>query len=123
MPAAKKAASTETPAKQLAGFIAKYDPKVAALARECRAAMRKKLPSANELVYDNYQFLAIGYSSTELRRARGDGAHPRRGRAWTRATPSLRQGPADHQVDLGETASASSGCEGEANVKTVCPSY
>jgi hypothetical protein len=65
MPATKKAVSTETPSKQLAGFIAKYDPKVAALARECRAAMRKKLPSANELVYDNYQFLAIGYSSTD----------------------------------------------------------
>lgn len=27
--------------------------------------MRRKLPTANELVYDNYQFLAIGYSSTD----------------------------------------------------------
>ena len=27
--------------------------------------MRKRLPTANELVYDNYNFLAIGYSSTE----------------------------------------------------------
>lgn len=27
--------------------------------------MRKRLPTANELVYDNYQFLAIGYSATE----------------------------------------------------------
>lgn len=27
--------------------------------------MRKRLPSANELVYDNYNFLAIGYASSE----------------------------------------------------------
>ncbi len=54
-----------SPAKQLAGFIDKYDPAVAKLARSLRAAMRKRLPTANELVYDNYQFLAIGYSSTE----------------------------------------------------------
>lgn len=54
-----------TPSKQLAGFIDKYDPRVAKLARSLRAAMRKRLPTANELVYDNYQFLAIGYCSTE----------------------------------------------------------
>jgi hypothetical protein len=65
VPAPKKVVSTETPAKQLEGFIAKYDPAVAKLARACRATMRKKLPTANELVYDNYQFLAIGYSSTD----------------------------------------------------------
>lgn len=65
MPKTKLTASTVAPAMQLAGFIAKYDPTVAKLARSCRAAMRKKLPTANELVYDNYQFLAIGYSSTE----------------------------------------------------------
>jgi Domain of unknown function (DU1801) len=65
MPAVKRTESTESPATQLEGFIAKYDPTVAKLARACRAAMRKKLPTANELVYDNYQFLAIGYCSTE----------------------------------------------------------
>jgi hypothetical protein len=65
MPATTKPASAATPAKQLESFIAKYDPAVAKLARACRATMRKRLPSANELVYDNYQFLAIGYSSTE----------------------------------------------------------
>jgi hypothetical protein len=60
-----KAASTEPPAKQLEGFIAKYDPAVAKLARACRAALRKRFPTALELVYDNYQFLAIGFSATE----------------------------------------------------------
>src|SRR3954468_17150923 len=50
---------------QLAGFLAKFDPQVARLARDCRAALRKRLPAAHELVYDNYQFLAIGYSASE----------------------------------------------------------
>jgi hypothetical protein len=58
-------ASAESPAKQLAGFVAKYDPAVAKLARATRAALRKRLPTAIELVYDNYQFLAIGFSATE----------------------------------------------------------
>lgn len=58
-------ASTESPAKQLAGFVAKYDPAVGQLARATRAALRKRLPTAIELVYDNYQFLAIGFSATE----------------------------------------------------------
>ena len=57
--------STESPAKQLAGFLAKFEPEVAALARSCRTAMRKRLPTAHELVYDNYNALAIGYCSTE----------------------------------------------------------
>ena len=57
--------TTETPAKQLAAFIAKYDPAVARLARATRAALRKRLPTALELVYDNYQFLALGFGATE----------------------------------------------------------
>jgi len=54
-----------TPAQQLAGFIAKFDPAIARLARSARAVMRKRLPTAVELVYDNYNALAIGYCSTE----------------------------------------------------------
>ena len=67
MPRVKKTEtkSAESPAKQLEGFIAKYDPAVARLARACRSALRKRLPTANELVYDNYQFLAIGYGPNE----------------------------------------------------------
>lgn len=57
--------SAESPARQLAGFIDKYDAPVARLARSTRAAVRKRLPTAVELVYDNYQFLAIGFSATE----------------------------------------------------------
>jgi hypothetical protein len=57
--------AAESPARQLAGFIDKYDPAVAKLARSLRSAMQKRLPTANQLVYDNYQFLAIGFSPTE----------------------------------------------------------
>jgi hypothetical protein len=51
--------------RQLAGFIAKFDPANARFIRTTRAALRKRLPTAFELVYDNYNFLVIGYCSTE----------------------------------------------------------
>jgi hypothetical protein len=54
-----------TPAQQLAGFIAKLDPAVAKTLQAARAALRKQFPTANELVYDNYNFFVIGYSTTE----------------------------------------------------------
>jgi hypothetical protein len=54
-----------TPAEQLNSFIGKFDPGVAKLIRECRTWMRKRLPTANELVYDNYNFFVIGYGPTE----------------------------------------------------------
>src|SRR5450432_1466103 len=57
--------STASPAKQLSDFIAKFDPKVAKLIQGCRAEVRKLLPTAIELVYDNYNFFVIGYASTE----------------------------------------------------------
>lgn len=52
-------------AKQLAAFIAKFDPDHQALIRSVRKALRNRLPSAHELVYDNYNFFVIGYCSTE----------------------------------------------------------
>lgn len=54
-----------SPAKQLAGFIAKFDPAMAKRVRSARLALRKRLPTANELVYDNYNFFVIGYCATE----------------------------------------------------------
>jgi hypothetical protein len=50
---------------QLKAFIDKFDPKNQALIRAARRWMRKRLPTANELVYDNYNFFVIGYCSTE----------------------------------------------------------
>jgi hypothetical protein len=53
------------PTKQLAGFVAKFDSANAKLIRSSRAVLRRRLPTANELVYDNYNFLAIGFSTSE----------------------------------------------------------
>jgi hypothetical protein len=55
---------TPSPARQVAGFIAKFDPAIAKLVRSARAVLRKRFPAAIELVYDNYNALAIGYSTT-----------------------------------------------------------
>lgn len=55
----------ETAERQLAGFVGKFEPAMGKLIRECRAVLRKRFPAANELVYDNYNFLVIGYCTTE----------------------------------------------------------
>jgi hypothetical protein len=55
----------ESPAKRLAAFIAKYDPAIGKLVRSARASLRRRLPTAIELVYDNYNALVIGFGSTE----------------------------------------------------------
>ncbi|MBA4014278.1 MAG: hypothetical protein C0481_20655 [Phenylobacterium sp.] len=50
---------------QVEGFIDKYDQAIAAQIRAARAIMRARLPGALELVYDNYNALAIAYGPTE----------------------------------------------------------
>jgi hypothetical protein len=61
-----KAGSTAPPAKQLAGFIARFDPAIARLVRSARRELRKRFfPTAVELVYDNYNALAIGWAPNE----------------------------------------------------------
>ena len=54
-----------TPAQQLRSFLAKFEPRVAASARVALARLRKKLPGAIELVYDNYNALAIGFGPSD----------------------------------------------------------
>jgi len=51
--------------RQVATFLAKFDPSVAGVIRAVRTALRKRLPTAIQQVYDNYNFLAIGFCSTE----------------------------------------------------------
>jgi hypothetical protein len=51
--------------KRLAGFIEKFEPKTQTLIRSVRRALRRRLPTAHELVWDNYNFFVIGYSATE----------------------------------------------------------
>ena len=66
MTAARKALHSHVDAEsQLAGFIAKFSAEDQRLIRAVRRAVRKRLRSANELVYDNYNFFVIGYSPTE----------------------------------------------------------
>jgi hypothetical protein len=50
---------------QLDSFLAKYDPETATFARRALAKMRKLVPGAVEMVYDNYNWLVIGFSPTE----------------------------------------------------------
>ncbi len=46
-------------------MVEKFEPKNQKLIWAVRKALRKRLPAANELVYDNYNFFVIGYSKTE----------------------------------------------------------
>ena len=50
-----------TPARQLAGFLAKCSPEVRSVARAARASLRTRLPGAVEFVYDNSYALVIGF--------------------------------------------------------------
>ena len=54
-----------TPEEQLKSFVAKFERKLGKQVSECRSAMRERFPTANELVYDNYNFFVIGYCTTE----------------------------------------------------------
>ncbi len=65
MPAHKSARKDDSPEIQLDAFLDKYTPAVATLARACLAKMRARLPGAVQLVYDNYNALAIGFGPSE----------------------------------------------------------
>jgi hypothetical protein len=56
--------ATTTPKKQLDVFIDKFAPDVARIARAALTKVRKLTPGAIEIVYDNYNALAIGFSPT-----------------------------------------------------------
>src|SRR4051812_18482830 len=59
------AMTTKESEAQLAAFIDKFEPANQSLIRSLRKAMRKRLPTANELVFDNYNFFVIGYGPNE----------------------------------------------------------
>jgi hypothetical protein len=65
----KPARTPQSPAAsataQLEQFIDKFDAPHQRLIRAVRAGMRRRLPTAHELVYDNYNFFVIGYGATE----------------------------------------------------------
>lgn len=50
---------------QLDGFIDKFTPEVAALTRNLIEKMKRRVPGATIMVYDNYNALAIGFGPTD----------------------------------------------------------
>jgi hypothetical protein len=56
---------TRQPERQLSEFIEKFTPDMGKLIRAARAKMRRLMPQALELVYDNYNFFVIGYGPSE----------------------------------------------------------
>ncbi len=54
-----------SPAKQWDGFLARFDPQIVALVKASLARMRKRVPGAVELVYDNFNALVVGFGPSE----------------------------------------------------------
>jgi hypothetical protein len=54
-----------TAAAQLKGFLAKYTPAMHAEMKAAHARMRKLVPGAVEMVYDNWNGLVIGFGPTQ----------------------------------------------------------
>ena len=50
---------------QLDAFIDKFTPEVAALTRNLIEKMKRRVPGATIMVYDNYNALAIGFGPTD----------------------------------------------------------
>ncbi|ALL14565.1 DUF1801 domain-containing protein [Caulobacter henricii] len=53
------------PETQLAGFIARFTPDIAACGTEVLARLAARIPEAERLVYDNYNALAVGFGPDE----------------------------------------------------------
>jgi len=66
LPGKKREGAGETsPAAQLEGFMAKYSPAIATLTQAALRRMRRLVPGAVQLVYDNYNALVIGFCPSE----------------------------------------------------------
>lgn len=65
MPSKKITTERLSAERQLKGFLAAFDPKRQALLVSVRRALRKRFPSADELVYDYPNAFVIAYSPTE----------------------------------------------------------
>jgi len=58
-------AKVDSPSRQLAAAIAKFDPAVARVVRAAMVTLRRRFTTAVELVYDSYNALAIGWGATD----------------------------------------------------------
>ena len=63
--ATKSVGAKVTPEAQLRSLIAMFGPKDQRLIRAVRSAVRKRFPTANELIYDYRTFFVLGYSPSE----------------------------------------------------------
>jgi hypothetical protein len=62
----RKATAQDGAAKaSLAGFLSRFEPEVAALARVALSRARALTPASYELVYDAYNALSVGFSLSE----------------------------------------------------------
>jgi hypothetical protein len=57
--------STASPARQISSFLAKYTPVLRREANAGRAALSELMPTAVELVYDNYNALVFAFGASE----------------------------------------------------------
>ena len=63
---AQKTSASGSPAKQLAGFIARFSPAIATDARAALARMARLVPGgAVRMVYDNWNGLVVGFGPNE----------------------------------------------------------
>ena len=53
------------PEAALTGFLAKFDPDIAADARAAMQRLQDRLPAADAMIYDNYNGLVMGFSPNE----------------------------------------------------------
>lgn len=65
MPTVKSPGRADSPAAQLNTFLGRFDPAIRTLVRQARTKLRKRMPTATELLYDNYNALAIAFASSE----------------------------------------------------------
>ena len=73
---APKPTSAGSPKQQLDSFLAKFTPEMASFARRALVQMRKRLPNAIEMVYDNYNALVVGFAPNERPEAEAETDHP-----------------------------------------------
>jgi hypothetical protein len=62
---APASASPQEAEAQLTGFVDRFAPDHQRLIRAVRKTLRRRFPTAVELVYDNYNFFVIGYGPSE----------------------------------------------------------
>jgi hypothetical protein len=59
------AAKPPSPSRQFATFLARYSPPLIAVAKGALTRLRRLVPGAVELVYDNYNALVVGFGPSE----------------------------------------------------------